>query len=167
MELRRAIAERVLSCMLALLAALQPALAGQCFCPCKQDRSRDCAAQCTSDCQKCSCHCETDLRGCTDEAPCRGNDPTESFSISWLLIQHPCQCPVDCECHLRHSPTIHSPPNTGLRLAKQQLDKSDACMPGWPDRNGKLPAGLNWVEFGIRIALRAPTSCAVLCRFTI
>jgi hypothetical protein len=167
MWLLRAFAERLLSCVLALLAALQPALAGHCFCPCQQDCTSCCAAECSCDCEEHCSHCESECHQCTSGEPCEGDRTTEDFSTSWFRILHPCECPADCDCHLRHSQPLSSAPNAGPRIDKQLSETSDAWVPDWPKGSDSSTAGLNRPDCGIHLALDAPASCAVLCRFTI
>jgi hypothetical protein len=157
-----------LHCVLALLATVQPAIVVLCVCPC--DPSQHCespVAQASCDCDE---HCSHSEEACSD-CPSSNSSPSGSenraLSFSSQLVLHPCGCPKDCDCHLRHSPPIGSKPAEGPEVTEPQFDASCVCVSSWPKPNHALAEKLNRSGHCTHRPLDAPSSCAMLCRFTI
>lgn len=168
MRSRAVIGAKLLSCVLALLAAIQPAAALDCACACncgaerlelKSEQAEEehcpCGGACCSD-DRCQSNCDDGMRNSAE-------------SIDWItaLGLRPCQCPRDCDCHLRHSPPSGLLPVGKLRVAKQHIASTIAIHSNWPRADQSIGAALDRLEYRQHLVVDAPSSCAVLCRFTI
>jgi len=156
---------KVLSCLLTLLATVQPTFVSLCLCPCRDCESS--LSQESCDCEKHCLHSDEACDDCPSCTHCQDSQLGEASSKSWCLGLLPCDCPKECDCHLRHSTPNGSEPTAGPRVTKQQTAASYYCASNWPKPNGLLATFLNRPECGIHLALDAPSSCEVLCRFTI
>jgi hypothetical protein len=165
---RTGIFETSLLCLLALLATVQPAIAVHCVCPCGQiEHSKSPVALASCDCDGYCLHSEEACTDCSNSAPCPSDSANEAHPTYSRLSLHPCSCPKDCDCHLRHSPPNGSKPSEGPQVAEPKINSSYSSMPGWSKPNVPLATRLNQPGFDIHRALGAPPSCALLCRFTI
>ena len=163
-------ASKLLACLLAGIAALQPACPAICLCPCVA-RKVD-ASQIGQD--VCSCdhhgHCHATAHTGAD---CSNTDPNSTqqdgsiFTLAWFLGVHTCTCPSDCDCQLRHSSQSGFLSAARVRIVKQQVASTIAVSSTWPRACEPVLNGLNRPRFRSTLALDVPSCCAVLCRFTI
>jgi len=152
---------KLLSCLLALLTGVQPALALDCPCHCNRVAacrpSDECLPGSCGGHDGCQCH----------EAHCGvsevGDCAHDATLLTGIIGFRPCQCPSDCDCHLRHAPQRGTPQTPSPRIAKQQptADITIAVPPN------VVHAASTRIAARLHRGSSGASSCAVLCRFTI
>jgi hypothetical protein len=161
-------ASTLLACLLAGLAALQPACPAICCCPCRQSLAD--ASRPDQSCRECDDHCHHAHDHGPDGSG-TGHVPSQernSFAtLDWFLGARHCTCPSDCDCHLRHASDSGFLAASKVRVAKQQIASSIALYSAWPRVRQLAGPTLNRVECRSNFAPDGPSCCAVLCRFTI
>lgn len=158
---------KLLTYLLAWLAALQPACSVVCLCPCREKGAV--ATQIEQPCRDCDDHCHHSHEQCSGGLG-SNSTPTEESPLlfaGWCFGLHACNCPSDCDCHLRHSSQSGVVSATKLRVPKQQVSSWIVVCPDWPRSNQLVGAAPNYLAYRSHVILDAPSSCAVLCRFTI
>ena len=152
---------KLLSCLLALLTCVQPAIALDC--PCHCNRMAVCGP--TDECLSGSCGGHD---GCQfHEAHCGVSVNTdwalEVSLLTGIIGFRPCQCPSNCDCHLRHAAPRGTPHMPRPRVANQQ-PAADIAIAVPPNVVHEVRKGMAVQPLS---ASSGASSCAVLCRFTI
>ena len=156
---------RLMSCLLAALAAFQPAGHLTCACDCEHP-AVSVATSFTQDNERC-CSGRNEKRCCAKHTPATAAvDQPDCPAIDWLTVLRsgPCECPTDCNCQLRHSNVAACSEIEGKPHESGPL----AVAPPFP-RAGSMLRPANATGVSPSTAGSPPASalalCAELCRF--
>jgi len=168
MHARRKLLVRLVSCLLALLAAAQPAIGSICLCPCRCSTCSLVAGGPQPDCEHdhhchnaCNHHCSNDDSGSAHT----NQEPIGLFNWLYSLGLRPCECPADCDCQLLHGDVAG--------LLRNSDTGTDSDHGSTPVAECQSLLGLSQpdveVNRSIPVDAAPPDSamalCAALCRF--
>jgi len=154
--------------MLALLASVQPILALDCQCSCKQpvsspEKIDSSSSACDVGCGgKCLCH----KAGSKKASPKLEKDATNRATAlgDWLPNCWPCGCPKDCHCHLRHLTRLGISPASTTQI-KKDLAGASLSPIAQPFTLATCPLANVGPQLNFPRETSALAVCARLCRF--
>jgi hypothetical protein len=162
---------KLLSCVLALLAAFQPVAAMDCACACNCRSISDdatCAAEhdhdhcCGKDCGDACGHQHCRENQCSEGAM---QEPNGAVDWATTLGLCPCQCPRECDCHLRHSIVIALARKTDHSVQREHGSMAIAERPTLPVLRPSSVVSGPAANLSALSDTSALSLCAELCRF--